>query len=256
MCVSTYMIYWGVYVLRALWPKSRSASRSDGLSNCDKDPGLNCAVGALDCLFCLEKVATGWLILAQTSVSCQWKQCRNAGEGEKRQSSPIMRQSRPVPVLMHQSTNFELFWNLLDTNNVNVVRRICIEGTDQQTQINHCCSFLLHLLVFPPAVEKLHGLPGALVLQPLFLSCFICCTHPPLALHQHVNTWILGNMFDWLGGHSNSPNTPTTNLSTACHTAILRFSRYSKHPNNPLINITTLSPCCPDIPLSLSFNNS
>jgi len=35
-------------------------------SGCDKDPGLNCSVGALNCLFCLEKVATGWWILAQT----------------------------------------------------------------------------------------------------------------------------------------------------------------------------------------------
>ena len=168
------MIYWGVYILRAPWPKSRSASRLDGHSNCDK-AGLNCAVGALDCLFCLEKVATGWLILVQRSVSCQRKQCRNAGEAEERQSSPITRQSRPVPVLMQQSTNFELFWNLLDTNNVNVIRRICIEGTDQQTQINHCLSFLLHLLVFPPVVEKLHGLPGALVLPGICKDVALNC---------------------------------------------------------------------------------
>ena len=117
------------------------------------------------------------MILAQTSVSCQQKQCRNVVEGEKRQSGPITRQSRPVPVLMRQiqSTNFEPFQNLLNTNNVNVVRRICVEGTDQQTQINHRLSFLPHLLVSPPAVEKLHGLPGALVLPGICKGVALDC---------------------------------------------------------------------------------
>jgi hypothetical protein len=100
-----------------------------------------------------------------------------------------------------------------------------------------------HLLVSPPAVEKLHGLPDTLVLPGLCKGVALDCLWPQQPTYQLYEIPPSCHAATFTRRYSKRPNNQPIDRMAYRRPDLFMW----QYPNNPLINCTALSSRYPDV---------